>query len=91
MSRPLKVREQLIQKTARSRERIVPQIHLAGKWLEEAGFIIGNTAYVEVTDEGLLIRRHPVLPQGQALPLDEIKVLYASVGIPTTISIKEKE
>lgn len=35
----------------------VPTIVLKGKWLEEAGFEIGDNFVLEVVDEGLILRK----------------------------------
>lgn len=35
----------------------VPTIVLKGKWLEAAGFEIGDNFVLEVVDEGLILRR----------------------------------
>lgn len=89
-SRILKIRTKWIQKTAHSRERFVPQIDLSGKWLEEAGFIIGNDAYIEVTGEGLLIRHHPqITMQQDPQSLAAIQAAFIALNIPIERKVKK--
>jgi toxic protein SymE len=54
-TRRVKVGERF--RTGRSRDRIVPEIRLSGRWLADAGFKIGDSVSIEVGNHELYIVR----------------------------------
>jgi hypothetical protein len=53
------------------RELRAPQLRLAGRWLEAAGFVAGQVVTVDVEPGRLIITTPPVPAEGPSIDLDE--------------------
>ncbi len=56
--RRLKVR--LAFRRRKYKSIFVPELHLSGKWLAQAGFLQGNQVLIEVAEDQLIISKIPL-------------------------------